>query len=875
MVKNIFQCFITFTTAFFLLCSFQNTTDYFPGTKEIIPVVILKTAQNNSERVDDVESMRFSIYSPSGEFKDTIRATFPFKSHKGTLRIPDGYSFTMVVEGLDKDSNVAFYGKIEVTDTKTDPLELTIEAHEVTPINPSTLQITALSPCTYKLQWTDNSTNENGFIIDVRNKSGIFDSIATVPADTCTFLYNGTTDKKYMIFRIRAFSDAGYSSPLIDSIAVPSGNTGKKAPVFLIDSSDVSGIVYLGTTKSFQIKAFDPNCDSYTFTACSALTIITPATVSWSPAPKDLGIHRFFVIAADYSGAADTLYWTWEVRDTTGPEITLIGRDTLRLSLNDIFIDPGATAMDNVDGDVSSEIIVSGTVKTSESGTYTVKYSVTDKFNNLSIRTRTVIVYAGEIPDQVPPVLILKGDDTITITVGEKFTDPGAIAIDNHDDTITSKITVQSNVNTSKPGIYTIKYSVSDSNKNKAHEKIRYVKVVDITVPELTLTGPETLLVEINENFEEPGVTATDNYDGNLTDSVMVDGSVDTSEPGIYKLRYTVSDPHGNADTIFRTVIVADRTPPTITLNGSDRLVLHMGDTYLEPGAKAFDQHDGDISDRITISGVVISSKPGFYTRFYDVKDSAGNAATQAFRIIQVMDSIPPVITLKGKDTIRVALNTSFTDPGATALDNYNGDLTDKITILGKVDTSKVASYTLTYSVADSSGNEAKKSRVVSVFDSISPVITLIGNQKMRLPVFTAYKEPGVKITDNYDKNLTDSLKIKGTVDTAKIGNDTLFYSVTDRSGNTGTNYRIITVFDSIAPQIKLKGKDTIRINVDDTFTEPGYTATDNYDGDLSDSVTVTGEVQTALPDTTILEYNVKDSSGNAARKRIRVVIVK
>ena len=85
-----------------------------------------------------------------------------------------------------------------------------------------------------------------------------------------------------------------------------------------------------------------------------------------------------------------------------------------------------------------------------------------------------------------------------------------------------------------------------------------------------------------------------------------------------------------------------------------------------------------------------------------------------AFVIIQYR--IPPVIQLIGSSTAPVALgSTVYSDPGAVARDNLDGDLTYKIVTTGKVLTNKVGTYILKYSVSDVSGNKSSITRTVNV----------------------------------------------------------------------------------------------------------------------------------------------------------------
>jgi hypothetical protein len=81
-------------------------------------------------------------------------------------------------------------------------------------------------------------------------------------------------------------------------------------------------------------------------------------------------------------------------------------------------------------------------------------------------------------------------------------------------------------------------------------------------------------------------------------------------------------------------------------------------------------------------------------------------------------DTIKPVITLNGNKTITLNLNDPFTDLGAKAVDNVDGDITALIRVSGNVDTTKAGTYRLTYSVSDSAGNKASVIRTVVVKDN-------------------------------------------------------------------------------------------------------------------------------------------------------------
>ncbi len=86
----------------------------------------------------------------------------------------------------------------------------------------------------------------------------------------------------------------------------------------------------------------------------------------------------------------------------------------------------------------------------------------------------------------------------------------------------------------------------------------------------------------------------------------------------------------------------------------------------------------------------------------------------------KAIDTEEPVITLLGDNPITVRLHDTFVDPGATAEDQADGDLTNEIQVSGTVDTEKPGEYTLTYSVTDRSGNQATAIRKVKVVNDLT-----------------------------------------------------------------------------------------------------------------------------------------------------------
>jgi hypothetical protein len=90
-----------------------------------------------------------------------------------------------------------------------------------------------------------------------------------------------------------------------------------------------------------------------------------------------------------------------------------------------------------------------------------------------------------------------------------------------------------------------------------------------------------------------------------------------------------------------------------ITLNSPTPIFLEAGvQAYIEPGATALDNVDGDVSSRVIVTGFVNTALAGFYTISYNATDTHGNAAATVTRIVTVRDTIAPVITVPSSPVV-------------------------------------------------------------------------------------------------------------------------------------------------------------------------------------------------------------------------------
>ncbi|WP_102348273.1 immunoglobulin-like domain-containing protein [Bacillus sp. Marseille-P3661] len=717
------------------------------------------------------------------------------------------------------------------------------------------------------------------------------------------------------------------------------------------------------------------------------------------------------------SDASNTI--TVDTTDTDAPVITLNGNSSIRIVAGAAYIDAGATASDIKDGDLTNKIKVTGLpVDTSVPGTYTIRYNVSDTTGNAApevTRTLTIAPAAptgtgssgtvnvtgampnapvklynadGEVEqtgtadgngtftftdvadgtytvkqtvngvesdesntitvvtaDVDAPVITLKGDNSIRIIAGAKYSDAGATALDEKDGDLTNKITVTGEpTNTTAPGTYTIRYNVSDTAGNPAQEVTRTLIIapaaptgtgssgkVDVTgaTPNETVT-----LYDANGNVVTTG-TADDN--GRITFTDLTSGN------------YTVKQTVNGVDSDESSQINVDSTKPVITLVGDPAVRIIAGTTYTDAGATATDETDGDLTNNITVSGLPDNiNTPGTYTIRYNVSDEGGNTAQEVTRTLTIappapsgtgssgtvnvtgampnetvtlydaennivktglanddgtitftgvsdgtytvkqtvnsiesdgnqvnvvtIDSYSPVITLVGDSSVRIIVGAIYTDAGATATDEKDGDLTNKINVAGvPTDTTAPGTYTIRYNVSDAAGNTAQE---VTRTLTIAPAAPSGMGSSGKVDVTGAMPDATVTLYDANVNEVTTGLadgEGRITFTDLSSGNYTVKQTVngidSDKSGQI--------YVDSTKPVITLVGDTAVRIIAGATYTDAGANATDETDGDLTNNINVTGLPDNInTPGTYTIHYNVSDMAGNQAQEVTRKLTI-
>ncbi|MBC2048803.1 immunoglobulin-like domain-containing protein [Listeria booriae] len=334
-----------------------------------------------------------------------------------------------------------------------------------------------------------------------------------------------------------------------------------------------------------------------------------------------------------------TYHVTYSVTDsddnTTTKEITVTvtSNDAPTIEATDhtlkkgIEFDPMSevSATDKEDGNLTKDIkITANDVDTTQEGTYSVTYSVTDSDNNTTTKQINVTVTSNELP-------VITATDH-TIKKGSNFDPMSEVsATDQEDGDLTDAIKITANsVNTNKEGIYQITYSVTDSDDNTTTKDVTVI----VTSNEKPAIQAEDQTIKKGTKFDPiADVTATDQEDGDLTKTIeVIRNTVDTAKEGTYQVSYEVIDSDGNIAYKTITVTVTSNEKPTIA---AENQVITVGDKF-DPQqlATSTDKEDGDLTKQIeVISNTVDTSQPGTYKVVYRVTDSDNNTVEKTITV--------------------------------------------------------------------------------------------------------------------------------------------------------------------------------------------------------------------------------------------------
>lgn len=224
------------------------------------------------------------------------------------------------------------------------------------------------------------------------------------------------------------------------------------------------------------------------------------------------------------------------------------------------------------------------------------------------------------------------------------------------------------------------------------------------------LNGNKIENLEVFSNYEEKGAKVY--YKSRIgkginIDNITITNNIDNSKLGEYKVNYEAEYKNKKA-LVSRKIKIVDTISPSIEVDENIKLCPNYNIKNYKINYKASDNYDGDLTNKVV-------KKYDTNKIYLEVEDSSLNKAVKSIDV-SYSDIDSPIINLVDEDK-NIYIGNTYEEPGYNAIDNCDGDITDKVIVEGSVNTSKVGTYEIKYSVTDSSGNKTEKIRKVNVLD--------------------------------------------------------------------------------------------------------------------------------------------------------------
>jgi len=503
----------------------------------------------------------------------------------------------------------------------------------------------------------------------------------------------------------------------------------------------------------------------------------------------------------------------WPTLDKVPPVITPLGNNPATVECGAVYTDAGATAFDNIDGDITAGIVAVVTVDTSVKGNYAVTYTVTDISGNPAlqvVRTVTVVDTTAPVITDCGPNQSVSVDGSCQGAVPD-FT-AAVAASDNCSPVGNLVITQNPTAGTLLAiGDHTVTITVTDESANSS--------TCQATLTVNDDTSPVAVCQNVTVNLSTPILSAAA-VDGGSTDncavtSRLIDGAANKTftcaDMPSTSVTLTVSDAAGNENTCTATVTIVDDISPTAVCQN---LTVNLSTPTVAASAI-----DGGSTDNCAVTTMLIDGVPSKTFSCADmpskvvtlhVEDAEGNydecPATLTF-----VDNVPPVAVCKN-----VTVNLSAPTIAASAID---GGSTDNCGITSRLingaasrtfTCANLGANNVTLRVRDAAGNFTECAATVTVVDDIPPVPGCRASVSVNLSSPTLMASAlNLGSTDNCGglSYQIDGASTK-TFTCAHLGPNAVTLTVLDGTGNTATCGPVsVTVVDNIGACVEGEGE--------------------------------------------------------------------
>jgi len=229
------------------------------------------------------------------------------------------------------------------------------------------------------------------------------------------------------------------------------------------------------------------------------------------------------------------------------------------------------------------------------------------------------------VEDTENPVISILGDPIMVLEISESYVEPGVETSDNSG--VDPIVTISGEVDTTTLGLYTLTYTATDKSNNSSSTS-RVVEVVDTISPTIELNGASQIIIEIGDEFSDPGFLASDN--SGVDPLVTVTGEINNTMVGLYTLTYTATDNADHSTSTSRVVEVIDTVSPYIELVGDRFVYIELGSEYIEPGI-LINENSAEILT-VNVFSVLDVNMLAYFDLEYYVSDSSGNVSNVVSR---------------------------------------------------------------------------------------------------------------------------------------------------------------------------------------------------------------------------------------------------
>lgn len=175
---------------------------------------------------------------------------------------------------------------------------------------------------------------------------------------------------------------------------------------------------------------------------------------------------------------------------------------------------------------------------------------------------------------------------------------------------------------------------------------------------------------------------------------------------------------------IAATFIIKVKTDIDFTIFGSNNIIMELGNEYQEPG---FSARCGlkSINNKVKVSSNLNTNVVGDYKIQYQLKISYLGISETLLRQVKVVDTTKPELKINSDKEVTVYIGDKYTEPTYSAIDNYDGDITENVKVQSNINLKRIGTYEINYLVTDSSGNEASDKVIVHVKGKKNPYVVV------------------------------------------------------------------------------------------------------------------------------------------------------